>query len=145
MEIHIDLIPPKEGYFISVELSEKESLAFDNTWVGHGIRKQVLVGQRYPNKEPDGKWVTLKVIDGEPKGRREVEWVDEGEIAVINNNAWKTVEVIDLPEEIDEKLMDISSRIYMNREDLESVKKDLEKLDRIISERKDEVLEKFSE
>ena len=145
MKIGIDLIPPKEGYFISVETSETESICFNNTFDNNEIKKQKLVGERYSNEDPRDSWVTLDVVDGEPVEKREVEWIDEGDIAIINNKAWKTVERVDMPREIHDKLVDLTSRIYMNREELDSVKRELEELDKFLSERMDELMAKFSE
>ena len=145
MEIHIDLIPPKEGYFVSVELSDNKSLGFNHTFGDTEIRKQELVGKRYSNEDPDDTWVTLETVNGEPVNKREVEWVDEGDVAIINNDAWKTLEKVDMPDEIHEKLLELTPRIYMNRKDLDSVESDLKELHDFLSERIHQVLDKFSE
>lgn len=144
MEIHIDLIPPEDGYFISIELSDKKSIGINNTWTGHFMKKQKIIGNRKPEKEPDASWITLEVIDGKLKKKREAEWVDEGEIDLINNTVWETVEVVDIPKGMDERLMKLSSKIYKNRNNLDSVKDELEELDEFLSERMNIVLDKFS-
>lgn len=143
MEIHIDLVPPEDGYFISIELSDKESLGINNTWTGRMIKKQILIGNKEPDKEPDRVWETLEVLDGEPKKKREAEWVDKGEIDVINNKVWKTIDTTEIPKEIDEKLTELYLRIYDNRNNLDSAKKDLEELDRFLSNRIDGILDRF--
>ena len=124
----------KGQFFFSVELSETESIAFDYTFAGHRVMKQILIGTTQSKKESAETWGTIRIVDGKFIDKHRVEWIDRREKgeAIVNGNIWRTVWEKPLPEGIKEKLLDFSSQIYKHKSNLLDLEELFEDLDKYI-------------
>ena len=119
MQIFIDLMPRSEGFFISIYLSETQSLSFDYTLKGHRIIKQVLLEDpsgKLPNQGPLPSRKVLKSVDGKFSGFLERSWADRVREGSITDGVWRTVWESYLPEPIIKKLQELSEQVFERSE-----------------------------
>ena len=119
MQIFIDLMPRSEGFFISIYLSETQSLSFDYTLKGHRIIKQVLLEDptgKLPNQGPLPSRKVLRSIDGKFSGFLERSWADKVREGSIIEGVWRTVWESYLPEPTIKKLLELSERVFESSE-----------------------------
>jgi hypothetical protein len=138
MEIRIDLLPRKDGFFISAG-SGREVISFDHTSKGHRILKQRFAGytkckEKQSMEKPDKTWQTLRLVDGVPKELIEEKWFDRGESDIVNGEMWDTVWEKPLPAPVRGRLSGMSLEIYRNRKDLRRIKPLLKEFDKYVSE-----------
>ncbi len=133
MDVYVDLVNPKKGgFFISVSQG-KESISFDYTTKGHRVVKQVLLKHTKTKEKPTLSWKTLRVLDGIPKGIHNVDWIDRGNIDIINGDVYKTVWEKPLPNKIKRDLLYMVEKIYKARGRLNSIRNILADLDTYLS------------
>ena len=135
MELEIDYTPtPAKFFFISVSLSDKESISFDYTSKGQRIIKQILVKNKpFPNKKPTSEWDTLVL-----KGRKfvkiyHVKWIDLDKRDWVNNEIWETVWEKPMSRSLRDKLLEYSQFVSDNYKELDKFKDRMKDLDNLLS------------
>lgn len=141
MNIEIDHNPtPKTHYFISVGISEKEAISFDNTTKGHRIIKQILIESRPLEKsikeygKITNEWDTIILKDGKFIRKYHVKWIDGGKLDTVNNETWETVWEKPLDKNLHEKLLYYSKFVSDNYKNLDKYKREMEEFEKFLKE-----------
>lgn len=114
MEIHVDYNPsPKDHFFISVLLNDRECISFDHTIKGHRIIKQVFREETSlpPNTKFTSEWDTLILKDGKLTGKFHMQWVDMGRKDWLNGEVWETTWEKPIEQWLGDKLLHYSQLV----------------------------------
>lgn len=120
-QIHIDYNPsPKDHFFISVHLNNKECISFDKTIKGHRVIKQVYKEYKaFPeNATLNSEWNTIVIENGNFVREYHVQWIDQDKLDWLNGEIWETVWERPISLESTEKLLHYSQLISDNYKDL---------------------------
>lgn len=137
MQIHIDYNPtPKNHFFISLQLNDKEVISFDNTIKGHRIIKQVFSEYKTFPKDAkfDSEWKTIVIENGKFVREYRVQWIDLDKKDWLNGEVWETVWEKPISKELTEKLLHYSQLISDNYKILDKFSSDLEKFEQLLVE-----------
>lgn len=133
MDLYIDLLDPKDGFFISVAFGN-DYISFDGTMKGKRIIKQAFM-EKVDSEEPaTASWDTLHVVDGMIGDTEHVDWVDKGEHDMINGELYKMLWEKPLPDEVYAKLLAFSTTIYNSDRSQQALGQFLKDLDSYVSE-----------
>jgi len=124
----------KNNYFISVKLSKKEWLSFDNTTKGHRIMKQVLKEiKEMPNgKKIDGKWTVFIIKNRKLIGKYKAKWIDMDKLDWVNNEIWETVKVKKISKALSDKLLYYSRLVSDHYKELDKYKKEMKDFENLL-------------
>ena len=137
MEIEVDYNPsPKDMFFISVALNDKEAISFDYTTKGHRVIKQSLVEQKAFPKDAkvDGEWDVLIIKDKNLIKKYHVKWIDLGKKDWVNNEIWETVWEKPILEQLKNRLLYYSQFISDNFNDLGKFQEKLSEFESLLSD-----------
>lgn len=135
MNIEIDYAPtPKQSYFISVGLNDREAISFDYTSKGRRIIRQILVGNKpFPQgKEITAEWDSLVFEDAKFIKKYHVRWIDMGSKDWVNDEIWETVAERPVSDELKNKLLNYSQAISDNYEQANFIKDKSKELEEIL-------------
>jgi len=135
MQIHIDYNPtPKDHFFISLQLNDKEIISFDNTIKGHRIIKQVFSEYKdFPkNAKFDSEWKTIVIENGKFVREYPVQWIDLDKKDWLNGEVWETVWEKPISQNLTEKLLYYSRLISDNYKILEKFYSDLKNFEQLL-------------
>jgi len=137
MELEIDYNPtPKDTFFVSVALNDKEVISFDYTLKGCRITKQIFVEKKpFPkDKAVSSEWETLVLRDGKLVEKYHAKWIDMDELDWVNDQVWKTVWLRPMTEDLKEKILHYSHLISDNYNKLENFSNEMEDFENLLSE-----------
>jgi len=140
MKIYIDIGEKEKNgdysnYFISIPLSKKEIISFDNSWKGHRIIRQVLIEEKKMtiNQEVTSEWDTISIKDGKFVQSEHVRWVDMDKKDWCNDEIWETVAETPIPKELDESLLKYSAIVKKHYNELHKFSKEISKFEELLS------------
>ncbi len=124
----------KNHFFVSVKISKKTWLSFDNTTKGHRIMKQVLkeIKPQPKNKKIDGKWEVLIIKNRKLIGQYKVKWIDMDKLDWVNNEIWETTLVKPITQKLADKILYYSRLISDNYKKLDEYKKELKNFENLL-------------
>ncbi|MDD2935027.1 MAG: hypothetical protein PHX25_00975 [Candidatus Pacebacteria bacterium] len=123
-------------YFISVPVTDTESISFDNSYKGYRIIKQVLVENRsFPtDQKPTSEWDTILVEDGKFVEIEHIKWIDMDKKDWCNNEIWETVWEKPVSEELNKKLLDYAMIVKFHYKELEKFSEEMKSFEDLLSE-----------
>jgi len=136
MELHIDYNPtPKDFFFVSVQLNEKEVISFDKTTKGHRMIKQVFKEYKdVPhNTMFDSGWDTIVVKDGKFVQKYHVQWIDQDKLDVVDGEVWETIWERPISKELSNSILHYSQLVSDNYNDLHKFSDDIKVFEEILS------------
>jgi len=124
----------RNHYFISVKLSKKEWLSFDNTTKGHRIMKQVLkeIKEMPKGKKIDGKWKVLIIKNRKLVGEYNAKWIDMDKLDWVNNEVWETVKVRRISKKLSDRLLYYSRLVSDNYTALGKYKEEMKEFENLL-------------
>ncbi len=128
MKIEIDYNPtPKNSFFISIPINEKEDVCFDNTSKRVGIIKQIVIEEKSipANTKIDEQWETIVLEDRKFIEKFTVNWIDKGEIDWCNGKVFKCVWEKHLSNKLKEQLLYYSRLVCDNYNNLDKFSNEL--------------------
>lgn len=136
MEIHIDYNPsPKDHFFISVPLNDKECISFDHTIKGHRIVKQVFREKDTAQSvKLTSEWDTLVLKDGEFIKKFHVQWIDIGQKDWLDGEVWETVWEKPIENELADKLLHYSQLVSDHCENLVPHAAEIKEFEELLSQ-----------
>lgn len=132
MDIEIDYNPsPKDTFFISVGISNKEAISFDYTSKGHRVIKQVLIDKKpFPkNKKPTAEWDAIAIDNRKFVKKYHVKWIDMDKKDWVNDEIWETVWSKPISQEIKDKLLYYSQLFSDNYKNLDKFSKEFKEFE----------------
>jgi len=136
MNIEIDHIPsPEDSFFISVGISDTESISFDYTIKAHRVVKQVLIDSKpFPkDKKPTAEWDTLILVDRKFVKKYHVKWIDMGKKDWVNDEIWEMAWARPISGQTRDKLLYYSHLICDNYKNLDKFSKELKEFEDFLS------------
>ena len=140
MKIYIDIgNKEKKGdyssYFISISLSEKEVISFDNTYKGYRVIRQVLVEKKEmpSTQEITSEWDTILIEDGKFVQSEHIRWVDLDKKDWCNNEVWKTVSETPIPEDLNKSLLKYATIAKKHYKELHKFSKEMSEFKEFLS------------
>ena len=136
MDIEIDYNPsPKETFFVSVGMSDKEAISFDYTSKGHRIIKQVLIDKKpFPkDKKPTAEWDAIVINNRKLVKKYHVKWIDMDKKDLVNNEIWETVWSKPISKGLKDKLLYYSQLFSDNYKHLDKFSKEFKEFEDLIS------------
>lgn len=137
MIIEIDYRPsPSKTFFISVSITNKEAISFDNTTKGTRIIKQILTEKKqFPKtKKPSDEWDAIVIENKKFKEKYHVKWIDLGKKDWCNNEIWQTEWEKPLPKKLKQTLLYYSQLISDNYKKLQQHKKEIASFEKILTQ-----------
>lgn len=139
MDIEVDYNPtPSSEYFISVGLTDKEAISFDNTIKGFRVIKQVLLDEpKKTSSSPtkiSGEWDAIVLKDGKFIKKYHVVWQDKNTLDIVNGETWKLVWEKPITEEVHKKLLAFSHFVSDNYEKLDGHKNEMTEFENFLSQ-----------
>ena len=136
MEIHVDYNPsPKDHFFVSVQLNDKEVISFDKTIKGHRMIKQVF--KEYKPFPPDAKfnseWNTIVLKDRKFVQEYHVQWIDQDKLDWLNGEVWETVWEKPISQELTDNVLRYSQLISDNYKGLHKFSDEIKKFEELLS------------
>lgn len=135
MEIHIDYNPtPKDHFFISVPLNNKEYISFDKTIKGMRIIKQVFIEERpFPEDANfDSEWETIIIKDGKFNNKFHVKWIDLNKDDWLNGEIWETVSEKPIDNKLSEDLLKYSQLVSDHYNELDNYREQIAKFEDLL-------------
>lgn len=138
MIIELDYNPSKSKsknhFFVSVKISKKVWISFDNTIKGHRIMKQVIkeIKPQPKNKKTDGKWQVLIIKNRKLIRKYKAKWIDMDKLDWVNNEIWETTLVKPITQKLADKILYYSRLISDNYKKLDEYKKELKNFENLL-------------
>jgi len=140
MKIYIDIgNKEKKGdysnYFISIPLSDKEAISFDNSYKGSRIIRQILVEKKEmpPIQQVTSEWDTILIENGKFAGSEHVRWVDLDKKDWCNNEIWETISETPIPNQLNESLLKYSALVKKHYHGLHKFSKEMSEFEVLLS------------
>lgn len=136
MNIEIDYNPsPKNMFFISVGINNKEAISFDYTSKGHRVIKQVLIEKKpFPkNKKPTAEWDAIVINNKKFVKNYHVKWLDMDKKDWVNNEIWETVWSKPISKEVKNRLLYYSQLFSDNYKHLDKFSKEFKEFEDFLS------------
>ena len=136
MEIHVDYNPsPKDHFFVSVQINDKEVISFDKTIKGHRMIKQVFKEYKaFPdNSKFNSEWNTVVIKDGKFMQEYHVQWIDQDKLDWLNGEIWETVWEKPISQELTDVILHYSQLISDNYKDLHKFSDEIKAFETLLS------------
>ncbi len=135
MDIFVDDNMSRDWFFISIPLSEKESISFDWTMKGHRTILQRMVESKEPMPEgnPTMEWDTLYIRGGKYIGKEHVRWYDMGKKDWVNGQLYEAVQEWPLDDNTANGLLKYSLIVRDHKSELGSYSKEMQEFEVLLN------------
>lgn len=150
MKIYIDIGKREKrgdfsGYFISIPITQKEAISFDNSTKAYRVQKQVLVKTKImPNDlQITSEWDSIIIEDGNFVGIEHIKWHDMDKKDWCNNEIWETVSEMPIPKKLNMKLLKYSEITKKHYKELNKFSKEMKEFEKLLLKKFDYYREKL--
>ncbi len=135
MKIIIDDKISRSWFFITVPISNDESLSFDRTRKGPRIILHKFLGEKSkPEGEPHLRWDMIYIEDGKFTNREHIEYYYIDKKDWINGRVYENVRKWPLDEQTAKKLLKYSLAVRDNINELDKYSDDMREFEKLLEE-----------